>query len=110
MFELYKNWMESFFFIVMLIGLLLALASPSAFISYIISFICGLMAGKLIYISRGGEDRDRQKIKLPFYMVIVGFFIGFLIGVYYGNRIVVVLSFIIASILSYRLHDKKILK
>ena len=110
MFQLYKNWMEFFFFALMLIGLLLALISPSAVISYVISFICGLMAGKLIYISGGGLHRDRQKIKLPFYMVIAGFFIGFLIGVYYGNRIIVIVSFVIALTLSYKLYDKRILK
>ena len=101
--EFYKDWMEFFFFALMIIGVLVALLSPSAVISYLISFLAGFFAGRLVY-------ERKNKIQFPYLMVITGFIIGYIIGVYYGSRSVVILLFVIGTILSYKLYDKKILK
>ena len=101
--ELYKDWMEFFFIGLMVVGVLVALLSPSAVISYMISFIAGFFAGRLIY-------ERKTKIQFPYLMVIAGFVIGYVIGVYYGSRKIVILLFVIGAILSYKLYDKKILK
>lgn len=103
MFQFYKNWMEFFFFVLMVVGVIIALAAPSAVISYIIIFLSGMFAGRLIY-----ERRD--KIQFPYLMIIAGFVVGYLIGVWYGNRIVVIVLFVVGAILSYKLYEKKILK
>ena len=103
MFEYYKNWMEFWFFVLMVIGVFAALVSPSAVISYLISFIAGVFAGRLIY-------ERKSNIKFPYLMVITGFIVGYIIGVYYGSRTVVILLFVIGAILSYKLYDKKILR
>lgn len=95
--------MEFWFFVLMLIGIIIALIAPSAVISYTISFISGLFAGRLIY-------ERKNKIQFPYFMIIVGFIIGYLVGVYYGSRRVVITLFVIGSILCYKLYDKKILK
>jgi uncharacterized membrane protein len=87
----------------MLIGVFIALLSPSAAISYIISFISGIFAGRLMY-------ERKNKIKLPYLMIVLGFVIGYLIGVYYGSRKLVIILFVIGAILSYALYDNKILK
>lgn len=103
MFEFYKNWMEFFFLVLMLIGLLIALTSPSAVISYIIIFISGMFAGRLVY-------ERKEKIQFPYFMIIAGFVIGYLIGVYYGSRRIIIALFVIGAIISYKLYDKKILR
>ena len=103
MFEFYKNWMEFFFFVLMIIGILIALLVPSAVISYIVIFLSGIFAGRLIY-----ERKD--KIQFPYLMIIAGFVIGYLLGVYYGSRKIVIALFVIGTILSYILYDKNILK
>ena len=103
MFEFYKNWMEFFFLVLMIIGILIALSAPSAIISYIVIFLSGMFAGRLIY-------ERKNKIQFPYFMIIAGFFIGYLIGVYYGSRRVVIALFVIGAILSYKLYDKKILR
>lgn len=87
----------------MILGILIALAAPSAFISYIIIFLSGMFAGRLIY-------ERKNKVQFPYFMVIAGFIIGYLIGVYYGSRTIVIALFVIGAILSYKLYDKKILK
>ena len=103
MFDLHKNWMEYSLLLTTLIGILIAVLAPSAVISYVISFLSGIFAGRLIY-----ERKD--KIQFPYFMIIAGFIIGYLIGVYYGNRRIVIVLFVIGAILSYKLYDKKILR
>ncbi len=102
-FEFYKNWMEFFFLALMIIGVIIAISAPSAIISYIIIFVSGMFAGRLIY-------ERKNKIQLPYFMIIAGFVIGYLIGVYYGSRRVVIILFVLGAILSYKLYDKKILR
>ncbi len=87
----------------MLIGVFIALLAPSAAISYIISFISGMFAGRLMY-------ERKNKIKLPYLVIVLGFVIGYLIGVYYGSRKLVIILFVIGAVLSYALYDNKILK
>ncbi len=99
----YKNWMEFFFLVLMVIGIFTALISPSAVISYIIIFLAGLAAGRLIY-------ERKHKIQFPYLIIIAGFVIGYIVGVYYGDRKLVVLLFVIGAIISYWMYDKKILK
>jgi len=103
MFEFYRNWMEFFFLVLMVIGILIAFSAPSAFISYTIILLCGIFAGRLIY-------ERKNKIQFPYFMIIAGFVIGYLIGVYYGSKRIVIALFVIGAILSYKFYDKKILK
>ena len=103
MVDFYKNFMEFFFLAIMIIGIVVALLAPSAIISYVIIFLSGIFAGRLIYARK-------KKTQLPYLMIIAGFAIGYLIGVYYGNKRVVVLLFVIGAIFGYKLFDKKILK
>lgn len=101
--EFYRYWMEFFFVLLMVIGIVVALASPSAVISYFIIFVVGIFAGRLIY-------ERRRNIQLPYFLIIAGFVIGYLIGVYYGNKRLMIVLFVLGSIISYKLYDKKILR
>ena len=101
--EFYRIWFEFFFLALVVIGILVALSSPSAAISYIVIFLSGIFAGRLVY-------ERKNKIQFPYFMIIAGFVIGYLIGIYYGSRRVVVALFVIGAVLSYKVYDKKILK
>ena len=101
--EFHKYWMEFFFVVLMILGIVIALASPSAVISYVIIFLVGMAAGRLIYIRK-------HNIQLPYFLIIAGFVVGYLIGAYYGSRRLIIILFIIGAILSYMLYDKKILR
>ncbi len=95
--------MEFWFAVLTIVGVFTALWAPSAVISYTIALISGMFAGTLIY-------ERKHKIKFPYLMIIAGFLIGFIIGVYYGSRKVVVIMFILGAIISYQLYNKKVLK
>ena len=101
--ELYKNWMEFSTIIIMLFGMFVAVVAPSAIISYIIIFICGLFAGRLIY-------HIQSRAMLPYLMTIVGFVLGFLIGVYYGNRLVAFIFFLLGAFLGFMAYRNHLLK
>jgi len=97
----FKSWAEFFFFIVMIIGFIVALwaTSYSAVISYIVVFLSGMIGGRLLY-------ERKQKLTIPYYIIIIGFMIGFLIGTIYGSRKVVIILFVLGILLSYHLHNR----
>ena len=75
----FGSWAELFFFILLVIGFFLSLLAPSAVVSYLMIFALGMMAGRLIY-------ERKNKIQFPYIMIIAGFVIGYLIGIYYGSN------------------------
>ena len=103
MVDFYNNFWEFLSLVLAIIGVVIALLAPSAVISYAIIFLSGILAGRLLYARK-------SKIHFPYFMVIAGFVIGYLIGVYYGSKKVVIILFIAGAILGYKLFDNKILK
>ena len=97
----FKSWAEFFFFVLMIIGFIVAVwaTSFSAFISYIVVFLSGMIGGRLLY------DR-KKKLTFPYYIIIIGFIIGYVIGTYYGSRKVVIILFVLGLLFSYHLHNK----
>ena len=101
----FRSWAEFFFFTLMVIGLILSLwaSSFSAFISYIVVFLSGMIGGRILYDRKG-------KLTFPYYIIILGFLIGYLIGTYYGSRKVVIILFVLGVLLSYHLYNKGYIK
>ena len=97
----FKSWAEFFFFVLMIIGFIVALwaTSFSAVISYIVVFLSGMIGGRLLY------DR-KKKLTFPYYIIIIGFIMGYVIGTYYGSRKVVIILFVLGILFSYHLHNK----
>lgn len=100
---LFRNWAEFFFFVLMVLGFIIALWAPSAVISYTVVFLSGMIGGRLLY------DR-KHKLRFPYYIIIAGFLIGYLIGTYYGSRKIVIILFILGILFSYHLYNKGYLK
>ncbi len=95
----FKSWAEFLFFVLMVIGFAVALLAPSAVISYIVVFLSGMIGGRLLY-------ERKKKLVFPYYLILIGFLIGYLIGTYYGSREVVIILFILGILFSYHLHNK----
>lgn len=98
----FESWAEIFFFVLLIIGFFLSLAAPSAVLSYLMIIACGMMGGRIWY-------EQRHNFKFPFFLIIIGFLIGYLIGTRYANWIVLVLFFALGGIISYYLHKNKII-
>lgn len=103
MIDFYKNWMEFFFFVLMVIGVVISLLAPNAMINYLIAFFSGMFAGRIVYQRKG-------KVKFPYLLILLGFLLGYLVGAYYGSRLITTAMFVAGAITSYKLYDKKILK
>jgi len=99
----FKSWAEFFFFILMIFGFIISILVPSAVIGYTIAFLCGMMGGRLIHFRK-------KKIAAPYYIIIIGFIIGYLLGSYYGNRAIIVILFVLGIIFSYYLLEKGYIK
>tara|TARA_B100001971_G_scaffold42872_1_gene37826 strand:- start:94 stop:426 length:333 start_codon:yes stop_codon:yes gene_type:complete len=97
----FKNWAEFFFFVIMVLGLIVALwaTSFSAVISYIVVFLSGMIGGRLLY-------ERKKKLIFPYYIILAGFMIGYVIGTYYGSRKVVIILFVLGILFSYHLYNK----
>ena len=103
MFQLDKNWMEFWSAVLMILGLVLALFTSSAVINYLLIFVSGMFAGRIIY--------ERQhKIVFPYYVIIAAFLVGYLIGMRYGNGYVVVLLFTAGAIISFQMFRKDVIR
>ena len=96
------RWPEYVAILFIIIGIILALSTGSAMMNYIVAFVCGLFFGRLWYAKR-------KDIKMPWFIVIFAFLIGFVIGSIYGDVKVVILSFLLGCVVSYYIHSKHII-
>lgn len=102
-FELVEHWVELLAFILLVIGFFLAAASGSAVISYFIVFFCGALGGRIWYTVK-------IDTKLAWSIILTGFLIGFVLGSYYGDKWVIILSYAGGFLLGYYLHKEGYIK
>ncbi|MEE9525266.1 MAG: hypothetical protein V3V78_01515 [Candidatus Woesearchaeota archaeon] len=93
-----ENWGEFLALSLLVIGLLLSLSISSAILLYIVVILSGFLAGRYYYTKIG-----RQPL-FPFFLIIIGFMLGYALGSVVGNRIVVVILFIASWITSHQVH------
>lgn len=94
-----QEWAELFFFVLLIIGFIISLSTGSAFVSYITIILAGLLSGRILH------DK-KKKVKFPYYLIIVGFMLGYAIGDFYANTKVLIFLFVATNIFSYWLHEK----
>jgi len=99
------NWAEIVAGVFIIIGIVIAFLSPSAFISYIIIFLSGMIAGRLLW-------ERRTMPKTAYIYIILGFLVGFMLGAFrhYGNPFIILVLFIVGARLMYVLNKKGILE
>lgn len=112
MVNLYKYWVELLFVTLMVVGVMMALISPSAMVKYLIIFFTGMLSGRLWW-------RGRKSPKYPTILVIIGFLIGFIFignivstigGSGYGSGTLMVILFILGNVASYQLQKRGYVK
>ena len=97
----FKSWAEFVFFVIMILGFGVSIwaSSFSAVISYLVIFLSGMIGGRLLY-------ERKHKLSFPYYFIVIGFLIGYLIGTYYGSRKVIIILFVLGVVFSYQLLKK----
>ncbi len=99
--DLVSMWVEYVALVVLFIGFFISMSSGSAFLSYIIIFLSGLLTGRILF-------QQRKALPFKYYILMFVFLIGYILGTYvsFGSRKVIVIVFILSNILSYYIHDK----
>lgn len=100
-FSFLDRWAEFFFLVLLIVGFVVSVAIGSAFFSYVVVFLFGAMAGRFL---------NYRKAWFPFYLIILGLLIGYIIGSRFGNWRLNLFFFIVGAAISWYLHDKGILK
>lgn len=101
--KLEEQWAEALALLFLVLGFFLAVALQSPLFSYVTIFLSGLMAGRVYYIRRYKEPI------FPFVLIILGFLLGYFIGGFWVERVVVLVLFAVSAVLSYQLHLKKVI-
>lgn len=100
-FSFLDKWVEFFFVVLLVIGFVVSVSIGSAFFSYIVMFLFGIMVGRFI---------NYRKKTFPFYLVILGLVIGYILGSRYGSWKIILFCFVLGAAISWYLHETKILK
>lgn len=100
-----EDWPEILAFILLIVGFLFSLKATSAFLSYIVIAICGLLFGRIWW-------RFRRNMQVPIVLLALGFLIGYMLGAVftYASAKGVFLIFILGVFLSYYIHEKRMIK
>jgi hypothetical protein len=101
-FRLLDDWAEMFALFLLFIGLVISLLSDAAIISYIMITICGFVVGRIYHKKKGN-------LRFPFLIIVLGFLIGYVIGIEINNRgkfIFIILFFIVGCYIGYYFDEK----
>lgn len=103
--DMINMWVEYVALVVLFIGFFISMSSGSAFLSYIIIFLSGLLTGRILF-------QNRKALPFKYYILMLVFLVGYILGTYvsFGSRKVIVVVFILSNILSYYIHDKGYIK
>ena len=104
---MWRNWAEVFFILLLLLGFFISIALPNPWISYFIIFVAGLLSGRWIYKKKGKQPL------FPFFLIIVGFLFGYMLGTYSLYKVsakLIALLFTIGAITGYYIHKKGYIK
>lgn len=102
-FDLAEQWVELTFFVLLVFGLILSISANSVLFNFTIIFVSGLFFGRFLY-------QERKNLRFKFYLLVLGFLIGYLVGSYYTDKMLVTIMFVVGIIASYYLHYRNIIK
>lgn len=102
--NLWSNWVEYFFILLIFIGFLVSIAIPNPLLNYLIIFCIGLMTGRVIYRKKG-----KQPI-FPYGLIMFGFLLGYMINAALISETIsakwILVLFVIGYIISHIAHKK----
>ena len=103
--DMISMWVEYVALVVLFIGFLISMSSGSAFLSYLIIFLSGILTGRILF-------QNRKALPFKYYILMLVFLVGYILGTYvsFGSRKVIIIVFIAANVLSYYIHDKGYIK
>ena len=99
----YDHWAEYLAFIALVVAFIIGITILNVFLSYVAAFLLGLMMGRLWF-------RYKRHLKFTWFLIIMGFLLGYVIGTFYSNTKIIVALFVLGWIVGYIIHEKEIVK
>ncbi|HLF54759.1 MAG TPA: hypothetical protein VI612_03495 [Candidatus Nanoarchaeia archaeon] len=100
--ELALDWPEFWAVVFMVVGFAFALFSDNLVVAYIVVFLMGLLFGRVWH-------RGKKTNRVPLFLSIIFFLLGFMIGSLFASLQVIVLLMLAGVVLGYWLHEKGII-
>lgn len=94
------QWPELIFLVLMVVGVAVSFSIQNPYIGYAVIFASGLMAGKLYFSKQGKQPL------FPFFLISIGFLVGFVIGSVRFNRRIIILLFVLGYLAGYYIHKE----
>jgi len=98
------QWPELIAVFLLVLGFLFSISMPNPFYTYIVIFIAGLFAGRYFFSKIG------KQMLFPFFLIIIGFLLGYTMGSISADRRVVLILFALAWYISHKAHKEGIVK
>lgn len=93
-----EHWSEGFTVIVLVMSLVVSLVLVrSAAFAYLIAILLGFASGRYL---------ELHHWRFPYFLIILGLLIGFIVGARFGSRKVALFLFVVGMILSKWLHKQ----
>lgn len=102
----YYNWVEIFTAFILIVGLFASFLGDSALINYVMIGVSGILVGRHYFL-------NRKRVGFPFYFIIMGYLIGFVIGAEFrnrGNGFAIIVIYLFFIFLGEYLYKKKFLR
>jgi 4-hydroxybenzoate polyprenyltransferase len=99
----FEEWPEMYFIILFIAGFVLVVSANNVWFTYLFILICGALAGRYLYQKKG-------KFPVPHYIIILGFFTGFVFAMIITKKAdwrLGSILFVLSGIFVHYLHDKK---
>ncbi|MBI2148001.1 hypothetical protein HYU19_06060 [Candidatus Woesearchaeota archaeon] len=93
-----EHWVDFLFYTLLVIGFVVSLILQSAFLSYIVIVLFGIMAGRILF---------HYKKYVTTYIILFGFLVGFVAGSRFADWLLLVLFFLFGASAGYYIHQKK---
>lgn len=105
--DLYENWVEYLALLFIILGFVVMqinwFFSGSKVTTYITILLFGMIIGRIFY----KIDKDN---KMRWFLISLGFLIGFMLGSHYGHPATIVFLYVLGGYASYYIHEKGYLK
>ena len=95
-------WAEYWTFFLLLLGFLLTLWIDNPQTSYVVAVAFGLLLGRMLW-------QYKQRMRGSIITIILGFVMGFLLGVQVADRKLLIILLGVGMLVSYYAHDRKLI-
>lgn len=107
-----KGSQELFGVLVLLASAIIALLTPSIFMSYVVILVSGIAAGRIVYNQWQKQNHTKDDIgffiieEFPYIIMILAFMVGYILGNIQVSKVTLLVLFIASFTVSYYFHYK----